>query len=95
LNIFLRDALYTTYLCDRFALERAEGLLEIPLDSITAKQLQDELGRNLPRWPGVRRLTKAISDVYQEGARRVAAHRGIAPLHLDTYWWGGDRQDAV
>lgn len=92
LNIFLRDALYTAYLRKRYKLERAESLLEIPLDSITAKRLHAELGSKLPRWPGVRHLTEPVSDVYQEAARRVAVNRRIAPVHLDTYWWGGDRE---
>jgi hypothetical protein len=95
LNIFLRDALYTTYLRERYALARAEELLEIPLDAITADRLHAECTTVLPRWPGVRHLTERVSDLYQAEARRVAAGRGIAPVHLDTYWWGGDRRDAV
>jgi hypothetical protein len=39
LNIFLRDCLYTTYLAEAYRLQRAEPLLELPLDSITAGQL--------------------------------------------------------
>ena len=44
LNIFLRDALYTTYLSKRYGLPRAEASLEIPLDSITAVRLREVYG---------------------------------------------------
>ena len=94
-DIFLRDALYTTYLRDRYRLERAEKLFEIPLDAITAQHLNQNDGAVLPGWPGVRYLTKPVSDLYQNVAHRIATDRGIARVHLDTYWWGGDRQDAV
>src|SRR6266567_2289793 len=56
LNIFLRDCLYTTYLRDAYHLHRAQRFLEVPLDSITAKELRKAAGRGqLPRWLGVRR----------------------------------------
>jgi hypothetical protein len=39
------------YLRDAYALDRAESLLEIPLDSITAERLQKEYAREeLPEW---------------------------------------------
>jgi len=40
LNIFLRDCLYTSYLCEAFQLTRIEISLNYPLDSITAKKLR-------------------------------------------------------
>lgn len=93
LNIFLRDALYTTYLCERFGLARAEQFLEIPLDSITARRLRKHAGRGvLPRWKGVKHLTLEASDKYQCHAERVAQDSGLARVHLDTYWWG-ERDD--
>jgi len=96
LNIFLRDAAYNDFLRGRFALHRSEALLEIPLDSITAKQLRKTAkSHKLPRWPGVSRLTPETSALYQDAARRVAKHRGIERVHLDVYWWGDDRRDAV
>jgi hypothetical protein len=89
LNIFLRDALYTTYLADAFKLQEAESLLEIPLDSITAGHLRKEDGgRMLPRWPGVKHLTPEISKSYQAFAAQFAATKALAPVHLDTHWWG-------
>src|SRR4051812_22406287 len=55
LNIYLRDCFYTTYLCEEFDLGKAENLFEIPLDSITAKELIHDSGRGvLPPWPGVK-----------------------------------------
>jgi hypothetical protein len=96
LNVFLRDALYTSYLRDRYRLDRAETLLEIPLDSITAARLgAADVAGELPPWPGVRHLTRDQSDIYQAVARRVASRMGVAPVHLDTYWWGGDRVAVV
>ena len=96
LNIFLRDAAYNHFLRHRFALDRSEVLLEIPLDSITAKKLREaEKHRNLPAWPGVSSLKPNTSKLYQDVARRVAKTREIARVHLDVYWWGGDRGDAA
>lgn len=89
LNIFLRDALYTTYLADEFKLQEAESLLEIPLDSITADHLRKETGgRRLPRWPGVKHLTPEVNKSYQSFAAQLAAIKALAPVHLDTFWWG-------
>jgi hypothetical protein len=90
LNIFLRNALYTSYLRDWYHLDVAEDWYEIPLDSIVAKRLRGDM-RGLPRWPGVKHLTPAISALYQEAAREAAAGRGVAPVHLDAVWWGGSR----
>ena len=59
LNIFLRDCFYTSYLVSAFHLDRAERFLELPLDSITAKQLTSVVGRGgLPSWRGVKQVTK-------------------------------------
>jgi len=93
LNIFLRDAAYNKFLRDRFALHRAEALLEIPLDQLTAKQLRDEADDGeLPEWPGVSHLTADTSAQFQAVAHRVAREWGIARVHLDVYWFGGDRE---
>src|SRR5205823_10622920 len=73
LNIFLRDCLYTTYLAEAYQLQRAERLLELPLDSITADQLRRAAGRGaLPRWPGVRHVTPDISARFQAVAEKEA-----------------------
>lgn len=89
LNIFLRDALYTTYLADGFRLKTGEANLEVPLDSITARHLCQSAGRGaLPRWRGVRHLTPEASARYQACATELAKCHGISRVHLDTYWWG-------
>jgi hypothetical protein len=92
LNIFLRDCLYTTYLSEAFHLQRAEKFLELPLDSITATELRRAAGRGaLPRWPGVRHVTPAISARFQEVAAKEATVRKIARVHLDALWWSAGR----
>jgi hypothetical protein len=89
MNIFLRDALYTTYLCEEFRLLELENLFEVPLDSITAGHLRSSAGHGvLPRWKGVKHLTPDVSEKYQEYAEHLAQTCGVAKVHLDTYWWG-------
>lgn len=95
LNIFLRDALYTTYLKDSFCLGEIEAFLEVPLDSITAAKIKRAAGRGaLPVWPGVKNLPPSLSDRLQGAAEAQARSRGVARVHLDTFWWG-QRNDAV
>ena len=89
LNIFLRDALYTVYLREKFRLDRAESLFEVPLDAVTVKALRRECARGfLPKWRGVKRLTPEESRVFQSAARELAASRGVSRVHLDAFWWG-------
>jgi hypothetical protein len=96
LNIFLRNAFYNSYLNHRYRLYIAELLFEVPLDSITAKRLYDRAQpRELPRWQGVMHLRAEQNQLYQEVARRVARVERIAPVHLDAYWWGGDREGDI
>jgi hypothetical protein len=92
LNIFLRDAFYTVYLRDYYKLDRAEALFEMPLDSITVRSLKAELPRGqLSRWPGVKHLKFQTSEEYQKAAAVIASDWVLARVHLDTYWWGGNR----
>ena len=92
LNIFLRDCLYTTYLSDAYHLHRAQRFLEVPLDSITAKELRKAAGRGqLPRWLGVRRLTPKVSAIYQKLALREARNEKTARVHLDAKYWAANR----
>ena len=49
LNIFLRECLYTVYLRDHFRLGRGSRHFEIPLDSLTGKELWEASNRELPR----------------------------------------------
>jgi hypothetical protein len=92
LNIFLRDCFCTTYLSHAFHLGRLEGLLELPLDSITARELRGVAGRGvLPAWKGVKRVTPETNRVYQEVALVEARRRGLARVHLDALWWSKER----
>ena len=94
LNIFLRDCLYTTYLEAEYRLRAVEKLLEIPLDSVTAKTLKRASGRGgLPRWRGVRHLTPSESAAFQAEALSEAKRRGIARVHLDAFMWSQSRDE--
>jgi hypothetical protein len=93
LNIFLRDCFYTTYLAHAYHLERTEELLELPLDSITAKELRKAAPPGqLPRWPGVRKLTKDVSARYQAVALDEARNERMARVHLDSQYWAANRE---
>lgn len=87
LNIFLRDCLYTIYLCNAYLLDSAESSFEIPLDSLTGEALHKAIAQ-LPRWRTVRALTPELSDEYQEAATNLAVSKGIARVHLEVFWWG-------
>lgn len=94
LNIFLRDALYTSYLADAFRLQRIESFLEVPLDSITARCIRADSPRGTtPRWFGVRNLTMADSDRFQASATTLARPYRVARVHLDAMWWGARATD--
>lgn len=85
LNIFLRNALYTTYLRDNYDLARSEAFYEIPLDSIVAHAMRKNLPRgSLPRWQGVKNLTPAVNALYQSAAQTLAADVAVPRVHLDT-----------
>lgn len=95
LNIFLRDCFYTTYLAREYHLDRAENFLELPLDSITTKELRKATGRGqLPQWLGVRKLTPDVSTRYQTAALKEAKKERRGRVHLDAKYWAANR-DAV
>lgn len=88
LNIFLRNALYNTYLREHYSLQSIESLLEIPLDSISAKGLKKQsTPKKLPRWKGVKHLTPADHATFQAQASAIAAERSLARVHLDVFLW--------
>jgi len=88
LNLYLREALYNRYLCRRFRINRVESWLEIPLDSAVVKGLKRSGQRgDLPSWPGLKRLTKPVSNEYQVFATDLANVRNIERVHLDIYLW--------
>lgn len=86
LNLFLRDALYNSYLRTAHRLQRFEGVMEIPLDSYAGKAL-NKTDSSLPRWPGVINLTEAVSAKFQSVALRVASDESTCRVHLDMDYW--------
>jgi hypothetical protein len=87
-NLFLRDCLYNAYLREARGLGRVEPLLEIPLDSLVARELRRlDAGKVLPRWPGLKHLQPCDSDQYQAFAAAAAQQMGVARVHLDAYLW--------
>ncbi|MBE7559494.1 hypothetical protein HS125_11285 [bacterium] len=91
LNIFLRDALYNTYLRDAYRVDRLEPWLELPLDSYTAKAVRKYAPKSeLPRWVGVKYVTADSNAAYQAAAAGVASEKGVARVHLDIHFWRGE-----
>ncbi|HYV24391.1 MAG TPA: hypothetical protein VE969_04070 [Pyrinomonadaceae bacterium] len=94
LNIFLRDCCYTSYLASRFRLDGAAPLMELPLDSITAKKLKSTVGRGgLPPWSGVKHVTPELNARFQTVAATEAAKHKTDRFHLDAIWWSVDRDE--
>lgn len=94
LNLYLRDTLYNQYLCAAYKTRIIEQWLEIPLDSAVAKGLKHSADKDeisLPAWPGLKHLTKEISEKYQQVAMCCAAKKGIFRVHLDIYLWTDNR----
>ncbi len=88
INLFLRDALYNRYLCQKYTLRKIECWLEIPLDSAVAHGLRKEAGRAvLPRWLGLKHLRPNHSDIFQAYASEYAGKLGVERVHLDMYLW--------
>jgi hypothetical protein len=88
LNIFLRSALYNTYLRERFKLAQAEAFLELPLDRQTATGLiSRSASHRLPRWTGVKHLQPEASELFQRRASEIAREHQIARVHLDITLW--------
>lgn len=92
LNIFLRDCLYTKMLDDAYFLSKHIDCFELPLDSITARNLKRVAGRGkLPAWPGVKKIDARLSSEFQEVAAIVADRLGTSRIHLDAIWWSVSR----
>lgn len=88
LNIFLRGANYNWLLRQEFGLARLDSVMELPLDSLTAKALKaNSPPRSLPRWRGVKHLAPVESALFQLRACEIAAGLGIDCVHLDIFWW--------
>jgi hypothetical protein len=91
-NLFLRDALYNSYLRQEYSLQGSEAFLEVPLDFVVATALRElDGGEELSRWRGVKSLQRSQSEEYQTFARRHAQTLGVLPVHLDAYFWARKR----
>jgi hypothetical protein len=103
LNIYLRDAVSNVHLRKAYRLAALERHLELPLDEETATRLRHDftrlLRRNpaltpLPPWPGVFKLTLAVSRDYQTAAQKVSRSKRLrSRVHLDAVYWGLDRAE--
>lgn len=93
LNLFLRDALYTTHLERRYGLSVNEAHFELPLDKFTGSELVRLAEGKLPSWPGVRALRRQESARYQEAALEHARKARVARVHLDALWWGARAEE--
>ena len=79
INLFMRTALYNRYLNHEFKLEGVETWMEIPLDSAVARGLRKEVSRgSLPQWPGLKKLTRQVSNQFQTFAQSLADRRDLA-----------------
>lgn len=88
INLFLREALYNKYLSKEYGLENIQTFLEIPLDSAVSKGLKRSgLRGELPQWPGLKSLTKRVSNKFQEFALTKAGKDDLIRVHLDMYLW--------
>jgi len=94
LNLFFRDVCYNKYFADKFQLptefkDNNEKLkyLEVPLDYDVATGLIQKIPDELPKWNGIKNLTKSDSIKYQDKADVLAQEKGIAKVHLDLWFW--------
>ncbi len=94
-NLFLRDALYNTYLSSHFGLATIREWLEVPLDSLVAAGLcREQAEVAVPTWPGLKHLTPTESTVYQQVALCVADRHSVARVDLDLWYWNRDASGA-
>jgi hypothetical protein len=88
INLFLRDVLYNSYLKKNYSFRKVEKWLEVPLDSFVVKGIKgDSKKNNLPKWKGIKNLTKNDSKEFQKRAKEIAKNKGIAKIHLDLLYW--------
>lgn len=89
LNLFLRTCLYNHYLRKEYGFARVGRWLEVPLDSVVARELRRDAGRGvLPRWRGLEWLDQQDSEKFQEHAREYASACKLPiTVFLDNYLW--------
>lgn len=92
INLFMREVLYNRYLCEEFSFHKIEKWLEVPLDSAVVNGLKKRFAkRALPVWPGLKHLTKDVSEIYQAHAQTLANQIGFPRVHLDPLLWVENR----
>ena len=93
LNIFLSDATYNVYLRNAYGLAAIEGSLEIPVDSLVADGIANDVCKfrlryDFSAWRGVIHLTPALNAKYQEAADDIAIKRCVCyRAHLNLIYW--------
>jgi hypothetical protein len=88
LNLFLRDVLYNSYLCEHYRFKKVEKNLEIPLDRYTMGGIRkDARDNSLLRPTTIIGLTPAVSKRYQCAAKKIAEQKGISRVQLDLIYW--------
>lgn len=94
LNLFLRTCFYNHYLRRAYGLAKIGRWLEVPLDSVVARELKKGTSRGvLPRWKGLENVDQEDSERYQARAREYARACELpATVFLDNYLWLHGRQ---
>jgi hypothetical protein len=88
INIFMTMASLNRFLCEAYALEHLEDVLEVPLDNIVGKRLFDLAKGKLPTWENLTALDSKKSEKYQQFAKTWAKEREIPRARLDVELWG-------
>jgi hypothetical protein len=88
INVFMVQVFLNKYLAEEYGMEKLKDVLETPLDSYAAKEL-NELNpmMRLPKWDSVKGLTDTTSKKYQECASQVAQQKGLSRACLDIILW--------
>jgi hypothetical protein len=82
------------FLYNEYALERFQGILEVPLDGIVAGKLRryarDHMlfsKQEFPKWESIKALDAVNSGKYQSIAQEMARELGIPRGRLDVVLW--------
>jgi hypothetical protein len=87
LNLFLRSAAYNCCLNRAFHLDSILPLLEVPLDSYTAKHLLAHDPAIATKWVGLNNVTGADHAKYQLAALDLANRWHVNRVDLDVYFY--------
>lgn len=92
INVFMVQAFLNKYLSAEYELQKFADVLETPLDSKAATELQNLSGVNneLPKWKGIKNLSQESSRKYQKFASELAKNKNIPRACLDTILWRAD-----